>query len=93
MLTITKSQSVQPSGVVAAACPPVLLEREWAVAPKPLAQAQVQGSTREFGGLHYAGTFLIAQPVAGIAGNSGADLHRPFTTMSRRDPRTWRPPH
>ena len=40
----------------------------------------------------FAGAVNSAKP-AGLADTGRTDLYRPFHTMSRRDPRSWRPPH
>jgi hypothetical protein len=94
MLTITQipisrtSEFALPFGPVAAACPPL---KEWArsaVSEQPGAQVRIGEAGQQYAGV--VGTALLAGVAAG---NSDAQLHRPFTTMSRRDPRTWRPPH
>jgi hypothetical protein len=41
----------------------------------------------------YAGAGNIAEPASVPAGVGRTDLYRQFHTMSRRDPRSWRPPH
>jgi len=91
MLTnTTTSQFALPIGPVAAACPPIALS-EWArsaVSEQPSVQVRISKSGQQYAGS--VGTAVLAEVEAG---NSDARLHRPFTTMSRRDPRTWRPPH
>ena len=90
-----------PFGGVAAACPPVLPVRTWApllpqqawFAAPGEQPAGVQGRTSEFGKPGYAGAVIDVRPVAAIAGGGADLLNRPFHTMSRRDHRTWRPPH
>ena len=96
MLTIIQtSEFVLTSGLVAAACPPALLKRGWSPAPER-ATGTSQGWISEIAPSRYAGGVEVAEQRAAVvaAGNGGADLlHRPFYTMSRRDHRTWRPPH
>ena len=41
----------------------------------------------------FAGAGNIAEPGSLLAAAKRTDLYRPFHTMSRRDPRSWRPPH
>jgi hypothetical protein len=91
-----------PFGAVAAACPPPAWLRPNRVQEQAPAREQSakQGGTGVFGLTGESGTFQYAG-TANIAGLSGAvdgksvaiTLFRPFHTMSRRDPRTWRPPN
>lgn len=104
MLTrvITKTPEVVLSvGTVAAACPPALLWQGSALlSEQPSTAVRFSGSALSLP--EFVGIIGGAKP-AGPAGakakaavNDGADLpqeHRQYHTMSRRDHRTWRPPH
>jgi hypothetical protein len=99
MLTIIQTtEFVLPSGTVAATCPPALLQRGWSPAPKQPdghVQTRISGIAPSWYAAGVAGAVESAERVAvPAAGDGGADLpNRPFYTMSRRDHRTWRPPH
>jgi len=100
LTTTTNFKPELPFGAVCAASSPVTLRRAWAQA---WAQQGKQdgfstlGLTGEFGPIsgfgaaEYGKTVNIAGP-AGLAETGRTDLFRPFHTMSRRDPRAWRPP-
>lgn len=97
MLTITQTpEFVLPFGTVAAACPPALSKGDWRLAPSEQPVGSVQGRISEIAPSGYArGVEPVERQAALVAaGNGGADLLKhPFITMSRRDHRTWRPPH
>jgi hypothetical protein len=91
-----------PFGAVAAACPPpAWLQPNWAQEQAPAREqsarqggAGVFGPTGGSGAFQYAGTPNITGLSGAVDGKSVAiTLFRPFHTMSRRAPRTWRPPN
>ncbi|HEV2634776.1 MAG TPA: hypothetical protein VGX23_06485 [Actinocrinis sp.] len=107
MLTIIETtEFALASTAVAAACPPpsILPEGMWQPVLKQesglkpaVGQGLASGGGRGISVSGPAGSAEApgyAERAAAQAANGAVDLlHRPFYTMSRRDHRTWRPPH
>ena len=103
MRTITKTNKAElPFGAVAAACPPAaaLLWQAWTPVQEQSGKQSIRGFGKigEFGpcsalgAVQHAGTVNLTAGPAAVAEAERTDLYRPFYTMSRRDPRAWRPP-
>lgn len=104
MRTFTKTIKAElPFGAVAAACPPAgaQLWHAWTPVQEQSGKQSTGsgfgkigefGPSSALGASQHAGTVNLAGGPAAVAEAERIDLYRPFYTMSRRDPRAWRPP-